>query len=406
MKVVSFIVSLIVCSFSYGQFISEANLRKHITFLASDKLEGREPCTKGEEQAYKYLQSEYKKLGLDPKGSKGYLQYFSYKRKDSPHDTVGNGKQVCGTNIIGWLNNGAANTIVIGAHYDHLGNHEHQSSLQTDKKGIHNGADDNASGTAGVLELARYFKNNGIVEKSNFLFICFSGEEDGLIGSKFFTNNPTIPLTAISCMINMDMIGRLNDSTLKLSVFGVGTSPAYTQVFAGIQTPLQFYFDSSGVGPSDQTSFYLKNIPVLHFFSGQHSDYHKPSDDWEKINYKGEVAILDVIKQAATNLADMEKISFTPTKNTDQQRVSFKVTLGIMPDYSFEGKGVKVDGVTEGKPAFKAGIKSQDIITQLGIMPINSVYDYMKALAAYKKGESTKATIKRGNETIEVNVEF
>lgn len=391
---------------SFAQTFSVTEIQAHIEYLASDKLAGREPGTKGEKLAYTYIQNEFKKYGLKPQGSKGYLQPFSYKTMLSVHDTVANGKKKNGTNVIGFLDNGAAKTIVIGAHYDHLGNHEHSSSLDKNKKLIHNGADDNASGTAGVLALAKYFAGNGVTEKCNFLFMCYSAEEDGLIGSKYFTNNPTFELSKISCMLNMDMIGRLNDSTQKVTIFGVGTSPAYTNIFANVNTTLKMGYDSSGIGPSDQTSFYLKNIPVLHFFSGQHTDYHKASDDADKINYKGEVAILEIMKQVTEQLANLPEIPFTATKQPEQARVSFKVTLGVMPDYSFEGKGVKVDAVTEGKPAHVAGIVGGDIVTKMGDMPINNIYDYMKALSNFKKGEEAAVEVLRKEKLVTVKVVF
>ncbi|MES2560925.1 MAG: M20/M25/M40 family metallo-hydrolase [Bacteroidota bacterium] len=396
----------ITTTMSFAQNFNPAEIQTHIEYLASDKLAGREPGTKGEKLAYTYIQNEFKKYGLQPKGSNGYLQPFTYKTMLSPHDTVAKGKKKKGTNVIGFLDNGAAKTIVIGGHYDHLGNHEHSSSLDKNKKLIHNGADDNASGTAGVLALAKYFAGNNITEKCNFLFMCYSAEEDGLIGSKYFTNNPTHSLANISCMLNMDMIGRLNDSTHKVTVFGVGTSPAYTHVFANIQTGLKIGYDSSGIGPSDQTSFYLKNIPVLHFFSGQHTDYHKSSDDASKINYKGEVAILEIMKQVAEQLANLPSIPFTATKQPEQARVSFKVTLGIMPDYSFEGKGVKVDAVTEGKPAQLGGILGGDIVTKIGTVGINNIYDYMKALSQFKKGEEAVVEISRNEKPVSVKVIF
>ena len=406
MKIYLTIAGLFAATISFAQTFSATEIQAHIEYLASDKLAGREPGTKGEKLAYSYIQNEFKKYGLKPQGSKGYLQPFTYKTMLSVHDTVANGKQKHGTNVIGFLDNGAAGTIVIGAHFDHLGNHEHSSSLDKNKKLIHNGADDNASGTAGVLALAKYYAGNGITEKCNFLFMCYSAEEDGLIGSKYFTNNPTFELNKISCMLNMDMIGRLNDSTQKLTIFGVGTSPAYTNIFANVSTPLKMGYDSSGIGPSDQTSFYLKNIPVLHFFSGQHSDYHKASDDADKINYKGEVAILEIMKQVTDQLAALPEVPFTATKQPEQARVSFKVTLGIMPDYSFEGEGVKVDAVTEGKPAQVAGIKGGDVLTGMGNVTIGNIYDYMKALSNFKKGEEVTVDLMRGDKPVRVIVVF
>ena len=401
-------IAFSICSFGlvHAQQISEAKLKAHVTYLASDKLQGREPGTKGEALAVKYIEQQFKAIGLKPMGTKGYKQTFTYKTKQTPHDTIANGKQKKGTNVIGFLDNGAAKTIVIGGHFDHLGFHEHGSSLDKNKKLIHNGADDNASGTAGVIELANYFANNNQTEKSNFLFMCYSAEEDGLIGSKYFTNNPTFELAKISCMLNMDMIGRLNDSTKKLMIFGVGTSPAYTDIFNGLNTPLTLGFDSSGIGPSDQTSFYLKNIPVLHFFTGQHNDYHKSTDDEEKINYKGQQQTLELILQIAAKLASIDNIPFTATKQPEQQRVSFKVTLGIMPDYTFEGKGVKVDAVTEGKPAQVGGILAGDILLEMGTVTINNIYDYMKALGTFSKGQEASLKVLRGNNTQTVKVVF
>ncbi|MES2655943.1 MAG: M20/M25/M40 family metallo-hydrolase [Bacteroidota bacterium] len=391
---------------SSAQLITEAKIKKHITYLASDKLQGREPGTKGEQLAYQYIQKQFKRMDLLPKGSDGYLQNFTYKTLASPHDTIGLGKQKNGTNVVGYLDNNANYTIVIGGHYDHLGYDEHPSSLDKNKKLIHNGADDNASGTAGVIELANYFVNNDVKEKYNFLFICFSGEEDGLIGSKYYVNNPTINLNTIQCMINMDMVGRLNDSTKKVMVYGVGTSPGYSNAFANLTTPLTLTFDSSGIGPSDQTSFYLKDIPVLHFFTGQHSDYHKSSDDTEKINYAGEKLVLDLIAAVTEKLADQPKLTFTKTKQPEQQRVSFKVTLGIMPDYTFEGIGLKIDAVNEGKPAEKAGLLSGDIITEMGAVKIENIYDYMKALGTFKKGETSTIVITRNKNKMQFNLTF
>jgi aminopeptidase YwaD len=207
-------------------------------------------------------------------------------------------------------------------------------------------------------------------------------------------------------MINMDMVGRLNDSTKKVMVFGVGTSPAYTAVFNSVKTGLVLSYDSSGVGPSDQTSFYLKNIPVLHFFSGQHLDYHKSSDDVEKINFAGEKQILELIAEVATMLSNEPKLPFAATKQAEQSKVSFKVTLGIMPDYSYTGKGVRVDAATPGKPAAVGGVIQNDIVTKLGGAEIGNIYDYMKLLANYKKGDSTEIEVLRNNTVQKLQITF
>ncbi|HSU28607.1 MAG TPA: M20/M25/M40 family metallo-hydrolase [Chitinophagaceae bacterium] len=318
-----------------------------------------------------------------------------------------------GHNVIGYIDNNAASTIVLGAHYDHLGYGEDGGSLDPAKtKSIHNGADDNASGTAALIELARKLKGSNS-KKDNYLFIAFSGEELGLFGSKHFTENPTIDLKTVDCMINMDMVGRLNDSSKVVTVGGYGTSPTWGLLFNNVNDPhifnnrLVFRFDSTGTGPSDHTSFYRKDIPVLFYFTGIHSDYHKPSDDADKINYRGEEAVVDHIFNLVLNLGNREKLVFTKTRETQMSTGSRPgVSLGIMPDYTFSGSGVRADGISEGKAAQKAGLKAGDVIIQLGDLPISSLENYMKALGTFKKGDKTKVKIKRGNETLEVPVEF
>jgi Zn-dependent M28 family amino/carboxypeptidase len=185
------------------------------------------------------------------------------------------------------------------------------SSLAADPKGkIHNGADDNASGIAGLLELARIYAQNGKPEKVNFLFMAFSAEEAGLIGSKYFTNHPTKPMETILCMLNMDMIGRLRDSSRSLIIGGVGTSPVWIPMVKNLNPNFELKFDTAGMGPSDHASFYLKDKPVLHFFSGTHSDYHKPSDDVEKINFPGEVKIINYIVLVVDSISALKEIPF------------------------------------------------------------------------------------------------
>lgn len=390
-----------------AQTISESDIKRDINFLASDIMKGRGTSTPEETVAANYIAATFKKLKLTPRGNKGYLYEFTFKTPAHPHDTVGTGEERKAKDVVAFLNNSAPATIVIGGHYDHLGLGQDHNSLDANPDGkIHNGADDNASGTTGVLELARYFANNKKKEKYNFLFICFSGEELGLIGSKKWCEKPTLALDSINYMINMDMIGRLNDSTKKIIIYGVGTSPTWVPLIDKMQNDLVIKKDSSGIGPSDQTSFYLKNIPVLHFFTGQHSDYHKPGDDADKINYAGEKKVLEYIVKLIAETEAMPKLTFSATKAPDSATRSFKVTMGIMPDYSFEGKGMRVDGVTENKPAAKAGIKQGDIITKIGEYEVDSVMSYMKALSNFKKGDITKVKVLRGNDPMELSVTF
>ena len=320
-------------------------------------------------------------------------------------------KKRTGYNVIGYLDNGAPFTVVLGAHYDHLGYGEDGNSmLRTGEQLIHNGADDNASGTAALLELARLLKTSK-QKNSNYLFIAFSGEELGLYGSKYFADNPTINLSSVNCMINMDMIGRLNDSSRILTVGGVGTSPQWSSLVRVNNKKSSFVIrvDSSGTGPSDHTSFYKKEIPVLFFFTGLHADYHKPGDDADKINYAGEAKIISYISSIVQSSEITEnKLAFSKTRES-QSATSIRsggVTMGIMPDYTFSGTGVKLDGVSEGKTAQKAGLKAGDIILQLGEYPVNSVENYMQVLGKFKKGDEVQVTFRRGQEIAETIIRF
>jgi aminopeptidase YwaD len=318
-------------------------------------------------------------------------------------------KKRTGHNVVGYIDNGAATTVILGAHFDHLGYGEDGNSmLRTGEKLIHNGADDNASGTAALIELARILKTTK-AKNNNYLFIAFSGEELGLFGSKYFTENPTIDLKTANYMINMDMVGRLNDSTKTLAVGGYGTSPTWATVIRAQDKKLPFAIkiDSSGTGPSDHTSFYRKDIPVLFFFTGQHKDYHRPSDDAERINYDGELGVINYINTIINNLnKQTQKLAFTKTRETAVSMTPFRVTLGIMPDYTFSGTGVRADGVTDGRPAAKAGLKAGDVIIQLGENVVSSVETYMQALNKFNKGDKTKVKYKRGNETMESDIQF
>jgi len=385
----------------------EETIKKNIIFLASDKLKGRGTSSAEELVAANYIASQFKTSGLIPFNN-SFLKPFVYKKNTNPHDTaVVNLKEKTANNVVGFLNNKAPYTIVIGAHYDHLGlGHDRNSLDAKPENKIHNGADDNASGTAGVIALANYYSTNNLTEPYNFLFICFSGEELGLLGSKKYCENSDIELSKINYMINMDMIGRLNDSTKKLLVYGVGTSNAFVPIIDSLQTQFSIKKDSSGIGPSDQTSFYLKDIPVLHFFTGQHSDYHKPSDDFDKINYKGEVQVLEYITQIINKTFNYSKLKFSKTRNPDTGKSSFKVTMGVMPDYTYEGEGMRIDGVTENKPAFKAGVKTGDVVKKLGGIEVKNVQEYMKVLSTFKKGDATQVEVLRGKETKVLELTF
>lgn len=529
----------------------KSNLKQHISILASDKFEGREPGTKGERLSYEYITQQFKNIGLLPKGNKGYLQTFEFsagtkngiKNKlniagnnlkldseyyvlpysahqstaegksikigsgllskelgrndyegmtdlkgriavmdyatpeaDNPHskwaeasdlrkrieiavskgisgliiynsnDSINNpnknselkitpfaipvvfvkskdttllktDQQVVietdiekimhsGHNVIGYIDNHAENIIVIGAHYDHLGFGGHES-LYRGERAIHNGADDNASGTSALIELARKLKGSSL-NKYNYMFIAFSGEEKGLLGSNYFVKNPTIDLKKVNYMLNMDMVGRLKPTDHVLLINGAGTSPSWDSLLNNIKVDsLRIKTTASGVGPSDHTSFYLEGIPVLHFFSGTHSDYHKPSDDEPLINYNGMVSIFHFMYELIEQTNNLPKLAFTKTNDSNNEDAPrFKVTLGVVPDYAFEGSGMRIDGVTEGRPAAAAGLLKGDVVIQMGEEKVADMMSYMKALSKFKKGDKVKVKVLRGNDVVEKEVTF
>ncbi|SDE39057.1 M20/M25/M40 family metallo-hydrolase [Ulvibacter litoralis] len=402
------IVFVLVLFFSCtSEKVKVYTMEDDVTILASDSLGGRETGTEGERLAAAYIQQRFEGLGLQPKGSNGYYQEFSFKPSSNPHEeAVFNASEgdstISGRNVIGFIDNKAENTVVIGAHYDHLGMGG-EGSLYREGKAIHNGADDNASGVAVLLQLAEKLseKNN----QNNYLFIAFSGEEMGLLGSNYFVKNPTIDTKKVSYMINMDMVGRLNEERT-IAVHGVGTSPIFKQVLFANKDSLNIVSHESGIGPSDHTSFYLSDIPVLHFFTGQHSDYHKPSDDSEKLNYEGMQAISNYIEAIITDLNDKGKLAFRKTKNESEDVPAFKVALGVVPDYLYAGKGMRIDGVSEEKPAQKAGLLKGDVVVKLGAFETFDMMSYMKALSKFDKGQTTIVTVEREGKQLEVEVTF
>jgi hypothetical protein len=400
---------------SYGQLASDKKMEKRVAktikVLASDKLEGRECGTESEKKAAAFIAKEFKKLGLTAKGDSGYFQPYSFVphgaiQKHERGDSTTLGMQLVKEkhtqNVIGYIDNKAPNIVIIGAHYDHLGWGD-ENSLFTGGRAIHNGADDNASGVACMLELAKQLSNTQGPRQNNYLFIAFSGEEKGLYGSNYFTKHPTVDLSKVNYMLNMDMVGRLN-AERALAINGVGTSPVWKETLSKGVPEFKQVLSESGVGPSDHTSFYLSDLPVLHFFTGQHEDYHKPSDDFEKINVPGLLDVTVFIENLITNLDSKGKIAFTKTQDQQQQAADFKVTLGVMPDYMYSGPGLKIDGAKEGRPGLKAGLMKGDIITKLGDYEINDIYEYMDALSKFEKGQSCDMQVTRNGSALTLRV--
>ncbi len=333
--------------------------------------------------------------------------------------------------------------IVIGAHYDHLGRGGEGSGSLDPREGlIHHGADDNASGVAGLLELARILSSQNPKPRRTVVFIAFSGEEEGLIGSNYYVDHPIVPLANTVAMINMDMIGRMRER--KLIVGGVGTAPdwrdiiarenldnqtislaelanpnrtpgkatavigANGQVTSAIVHPQHFdlTLNEDGYGPSDHSSFYAKQVPVLFFWTGNHEDYHKPSDTADKINYEGEARIVSFIANVVRDIdTGNKRPTYTVAKSESQGRaMGFRVYLGTIPNYADSNDGLKLDGVRDDSPASKAGLKSGDKIVKLAGREVKNVYDYTYALGEMKAGQEYQVEVVRGNEKLTLKI--
>lgn len=311
-----------------------------------------------------------------------------------------------GQNVVGWLEGSDPQLkneiVVIGAHYDHLGLGG-ANSLAPKEGEIHNGADDNASGTSGVIELARAFASAPERPKRSLMFMAFSAEEKGLLGSAYFTENPIKPLSQVVAMINMDMVGRLRDNNLMIQ--GMGTATEWKGIVEKVNQTASFNLklQDDGFGPSDHSSFYRKQIPVLFFFTGNHEDYHRPSDDADKINYEGERNILSFVFHTATAISNQPvKPTYQKAKSDDQGRRGggFRVYVGSIPDYAAEVEGVKLSGVREGSPAEKAGIKAGDVIVKMAGRDVKNVYDYTYVLQELKPDQEVEVVVLRGTERV------
>ena len=318
-----------------------------------------------------------------------------------------------GENVIGYLEGNDEilknEVIIIGAHYDHLGyGGEGSGSLKPDTIAIHPGADDNASGTSCLLELAQAMSHQQKKLKRSMLFISFTGEEIGLLGSNYYVKHPSIPLEKCITMLNMDMIGRLNNQTLL--IFGTGTSSSFDSLIQTHNRDSLFTLklNKDGYGPSDNSSFYSKNIPILNFFTDLHQDYHKPTDTYEKLNYKGLQQIGQYIESI---ILDLDKMSEPPKyvavdsqKSSNYHRQNIRVYVGTIPDFSEHTEGYKISGVREGSPAAKAGLQGGDIIVKFGKVEIKNIQDYTYAINEYKAGDIVIVLIKRGAEIYTMKV--
>jgi aminopeptidase YwaD len=304
----------------------------------------------------------------------------------------------------------AGEYVVIGAHYDHLGLGGPESLAAVPEGQIHHGADDNASGTAGLLEVARVLAKDRAKVKRSIIFVAFSGEELGLLGSGAYTKAPAAPLASTVAMLNMDMVGRLRNGSL--FVGGVGTSPAWKPLLEklnaaketagsnpgnGSGSRFQLSYGQDGFGPSDHQSFYVRDVPVLFFFTGTHDDYHKPSDTAEKINSEGLAQVAEYVREVAEAVAnDPQRVAFNRVKvESKPTGGGFRVYLGTVPNYSDQSDGMKLDGVRPGSPAERAGLRAGDLVLRLGKTTVKNVYDYTYALGELRAGEEVEIVIRR-----------
>jgi hypothetical protein len=409
MKINAFFIGILLIGLGCReQKIPAVTLQEDVRILASDSLLGRETGKEGAEMAAAYLEKRMRDLRLQPFDTDNdYTQDFSFQPRKDPHSQVTYGtvtdSSLNAKNLLGYIDNGGSRTVILGAHYDHLGMGG-EGSLYRGEPAIHNGADDNASGVATLLKLTRMLQE-WPEAKDNYLIILFSGEEIGLLGSNFFAKNPTLDLDQVAYMINLDMVGRLREDKT-LSVSGTGTTAVWPQMLNSLNPGFKLVLDESGVGPSDHTSFYLQDIPVLHFFTGQHEDYHKPSDDAEKLNYEGMEEIAAYLFDLVKALEGQENLAFRETKNEREDLPAFKVAMGVMPDYLYTGNGMRIDGVTENRPAGKAGLQKGDVVVRMGDSTITDIYSYMRALSVFEAGDTTTVVVDREGEKVSAKLTF
>jgi Zn-dependent M28 family amino/carboxypeptidase len=379
-----------------------------LQFLAEDAREGRGVGTAGLEQAAQYIAEHFRAAGLEPAGSDGYFQHFeiSPTAPGAAHTNLG-GSRV--KNVVGVLpGNGAlgGQVIVIGAHYDHLGYGIAQFSLDPDSvRVVHNGADDNASGTAALLEIARLMGASEDAERRTVVFVAFTAEELGTIGSQYYAEHPMLPNDSTYAMLNFDMIGRLRGDSLV--VIGATSAEQLQEIVEGVNADfgMTLAWQSDPWGRSDHSSFYAKQIPVVHFFTDLHEDYHRTTDDWEKINTAGIARIAEFAADLATDLATRsEALTYvdvprpTPPAAAAGRR---RASLGTIPDMTDSPGGVRLSGVRTGTAADEAGLRAGDILVQIGDHEIKNLNDMQSALMSYQAGDTVLLAVLRDGQRIE-----
>ena len=389
----------------------------HVRYLADDRLEGRAVATRGARCAGDYIAARFSALGLEPAGDDGtWFQSWTVS-SDDPHGGALHGEARNVVAVLPGSDPHGMQSLVIGAHYDHLGLGGF-GSLSPDQVGeVHNGADDNASGTAVLIEAARALAS-GPPLAQDILFIAFTGEERGLWGSAHYVSAPLLPLDGTVAMLNLDMVGRVRDGLL--TVLGTGTAEEWEATLeranARIDAPLDLRFNSDGFGASDHTSFYARGIPVLHFFSNTHPEYHRVEDDWELVNAEGMDQVTALVTQVVRDVVPASGLaSLTPVEDAgnphgvqsgdaSSMRSGFRVRLGTIPDYSRESGGMAITAVRAGSPAAEAGMQGGDIIVGFGPHEVDDVYDYMAALGEFDPGDEVEIVVLRDGERMSFKV--
>ena len=381
-----------------------------VRYLADDGLEGRLAGTAGERCAGDYIAAEFRRLGLRPAGEDGsYFQSLPLASVLNPHAPGGTGRNVIGA-LPGADPVQADEWVVIGAHYDHLGEGG-PGSLTPGTQAVHNGADDNASGVAAMMAAAERLAAGPRPARS-VLFIAFTGEESGLLGSAHFAARPSIAPGRMVAMINLDMVGRLGEGPL--IVYGVDTAEEWPALLAPAadQAGVRVATRGEGYGPSDHTSFYLKDIPVLHLFTNTHADYHKPSDDWEKIDAAGLQRVSALVTSLALATANrpapltLVRGAGRPPGTGGPALAGYGAYLGSVPDFTPVERGVKLGGVTPGSPAAAAGLQAGDVILGIGEHGVADLQAMTDALRAYKPGQTVVVHFDRAGtaRTVEVTL--
>lgn len=387
--------------------VAAEHVQADINYLAADARDGRGINTPGLDSSAAYLARAFAAAGLEPGGTDGYFQPFMIDSSaPGVMHTSMRGAHV--KNVVGVLPGVgplAGQVIVIGAHYDHLGYDEPGMTDPQNKGVVHNGADDNASGTAGTVELARELAARAPENRRTIVFVAFTAEEVGAIGSQYYVSHPTVPADSIVAMLNMDMVGRLRND--RLIIYGVKTAPQFEPLLDSLNAIYRFdlHPTGDGWGPSDQASFYAAGVPVLFFFTDLHDDYHAATDDADKINAPGEAKVLDLVHDVAWNLAMRPDrptyVSFPPPK---PPKMGNGAWLGSVPDMTESPGGVLLSGVQDGSPAATAGIQRGDLIVQIGDVTIANLYDMANALADHKPGDVVTIAVMRNGARKEFTV--